>query len=69
MAKRLILLVIVASLLAVTVGCDTYNRRRLRRQAHLRRVAIMGEQLRVAHQDLDWVLGVNDYPKTGRYHR
>ncbi|MHC4713463.1 MAG: hypothetical protein ACYTAN_09375 [Planctomycetota bacterium] len=69
MAKRLFLLLVVVSLLAVTAGCDTYNRRRLRRQASLRRVAIMGEQLRITHQDVDWVLGINDYPRTSKYHR
>lgn len=69
MAKRIVLLLVVVSLLAATVGCGTYNFAAFSMTAHMRRVAIASENLRIAHEDLDWVLGLSDYPRTGKFAR
>lgn len=67
MLRKVVLLLIVAVLLASAVGCSTYNNSNMSSTAHLRRITILGEQLRLAHQDADRVLGLENYPMSGRY--
>lgn len=68
MLRKVVLLLIVAVVFVSALGCSTYNNRNMSRTAHLRRITILGEQLRLAHEDADRVLGVESYPVSGRYH-
>ena len=68
MLRKVVLLLLLAVVVVSVAGCSTYNSSNLSPTAHLRRVTIMGEQLRAAHEDLDRSLGLEQYPITSRYH-
>ncbi len=67
MLRKVVLLLVVVSMLAIAVGCTTYNTANFSRTAHLRRLAITGEQLRMAHEDIDRILLLEHYPISGKY--
>jgi len=68
MLRKVVLLLLVFSVLTVAFGCSTYNASNLTPTAHLRRLTIAGEQLRIVHEDVDRVLLLEHYPIGSRYH-
>jgi hypothetical protein len=70
MLRRVVVLLLLVSMLAVTIGCTTpYNASNLSRANNVRRMAIAGEQIRLLTEDVDRVLGLHNYPLNGRYAR
>ncbi|MCD6404478.1 MAG: hypothetical protein J7M19_01475 [Planctomycetes bacterium] len=67
MLRRVVVLFVLVAMLGVFVGC-TYNYSNVGPTAGVRRLAIAGENMRLVGEDIDWLLGIQDYPTSGRYH-
>jgi len=65
MHRKLIVLVFLALGLAFVAGCAPYTG--FSNTQNLRRVAIMGEQLRVVGDDFQREVDLEDYPFSGRW--
>ena len=66
MLKRIFALLLTVAFVAVSFGC-TYNYSSVRPTSTLRRLAISGENLRMAQKDLDRFLGLKDYPSETKW--
>ena len=69
MFKKAVLLLVVLSFVVCAMGCGTYNTSNVSPTATLRRVAIMGEQLRIVSQDVDYFFELDQYPQMNYYNR
>lgn len=69
MFKKAIVLLVVLSFVVCTMGCGTYNTSSISSTATLRRVAIVGEQLRVVQHDIDYFFELDEYPMMNYYNR
>ena len=69
MFKKTIVLLVLLSLVAITMGCGTYNTSNISSTATLRRVAIVGEQMRIVSQDIDYFWELDEYPMMNYYNR
>ena len=69
MVKKAICLLVVLSFVVCAMGCGSYNTSHISPTASLRRVAIMGEQLRVVSQDVDYFFELDEYPQMNYYNR
>ena len=68
MFRKVLILVALVSLLAVTFGCASHAREYSYGKME-RRVWIGGEQARLIQDDVDWLLDVQDYGAAGRWDR
>lgn len=66
MLKRVCVLLLLAAIVGVFFGC-TYNYSDWNATSSVRRLAIAGEDLRLVQQDIDRLIGVDDYPRSGRW--
>jgi hypothetical protein len=68
MFRKVALLVALVSLVAVTFGCASHMREYSYGKDE-RRVWIAGEQIRFIQNDVDRLLDVEEYGRTGRWDR
>ena len=70
MLRKVIALLLLISLLAVSFGCESFrNTSNLSAMSFRRRLAIAGEDLRLVGEDVDRLLGVENYQRVGKYDR
>ena len=66
MLKKFVVLLSLLSVLTIFFGCTT-TQTGFSPTQNLRRFMIVGEQMKVVHDDADQILGLQEYPPAGKW--